>query len=93
MTIETKERMQTRRVLRPEFADTIAREGISISEFAKVAGVERGTIYALLNPSQHPNRKGGMLRMTAWKLAKAYAKVKGISDDDAYVALIAEEQS
>jgi predicted DNA-binding transcriptional regulator AlpA len=90
MTV-TRGAMRKRIVLRPNFADTIARTGLTMTEFAATAGVERTTLYALMNPSQHPNRKGGMIRATAWKIANAYAGAAGVSPDEAYAALLAEE--
>ncbi len=78
-------------VLRPDFANTIAKSGLNISEFAALAGLERTTLYVLMNPSLHPDRKGGMLRTTAWKIAAAYADRTGVSADDAFALLLAEE--
>ncbi|NTW01902.1 MAG: hypothetical protein HGA19_11535 [Oscillochloris sp.] len=83
--------MRKRIVLKPEFADTIAKAGFSITEFATAAGLERTTLHALINPSQHPQRKGGMLRTTAWKIANTYAGRAGVSAEDAYMALLVEE--
>lgn len=81
-----------RRRLKTDFLDTVARTGTSITDFANLAGVERGTIYALINPEQHPHRKGGMHRATAWKLARTYATLAKVDDDTAYARLIVEEQ-
>jgi hypothetical protein len=83
--------MRKRIVLKPEFAETIAKAGFSITEFATAAGLERTTLHALINPSQHPQRKGGMMRTTAWKIAAAYANRAGLSAEDAYSKLLAEE--
>ncbi|NTU84331.1 MAG: hypothetical protein HGA45_34045 [Chloroflexales bacterium] len=83
--------MRKRIVLKPEFAEIIAKAGFSITEFAAAAGVERTTLHALINPSQHPQRKGGMMRTTAWKIANAYAGRAGVSAEDAYAKLLAEE--
>lgn len=78
-------------VLKPDFADTIARAGFNISEFASAAGLERTTLYALLNPARYPERKGGMQRTTAWKIAGAYAARQQISIDEAFAILLQEE--
>lgn len=83
--------MRKRIVLRPDFADTIAKAGLNMTEFAAAANVERTTLYALMNPSIHPERKGGMQRTTAWKIANAYAGHVGVSPEEAYAALLAEE--
>jgi hypothetical protein len=83
--------MRKRIVLKPEFAETIAKAGFSITEFAATAGLERTTLHALINPAQHPQRKGGMMRTTAWKIATTYANRAGLSPEDAYATLLAEE--
>ena len=84
--------MRKRIVLKPDFADTIARAGFNITDFAVAAGVERTTIHALINPALHPERKGGMQRTTAWKIAGAYAERANISPEDAYAMLLTEEE-
>lgn len=76
--------------LAPTFDAAVARAELSITELAREAGVAASTIHALRNPSQHPERKGGMHPATAWKLANAYARLAGASPDAAYAALIAE---
>ena len=78
--------------VRSDFADTIARAGFTMTGFAERAGVNRATLYALINPAQHPRRRGGMLRATAWKLAKAYAAATGLEEEQAYAKLLDEEQ-
>lgn len=87
-----REPMRKRIMLRANFADTIAKAGFSITEFAAAAGLERTTIHHLLNPSVHPERKGGMQRTTAWKIAHAYAARVQIRAEDAYAALLTEEE-
>lgn len=79
--------------LKPDFLDTIGQTGLSVTEFAARAGVSRGTIYAGLNPDQHPHRIGGVHRATAWKMAKAYAAITSISDADAFALLFLEHES
>jgi DNA-binding XRE family transcriptional regulator len=76
--------------IHPDIAGLLARQGASIADFAERAGVARQTIFALLNPAQHPERRGGMHRTTAWKLARAYAQLTGLSEDAAYAAIIVE---
>lgn len=78
--------------LAPRFVETVARAELSITDLAREAGVAKSTIHALLNPSQHPDRKGGMHPATAWKLANAYARRTGLSPDAAYAALLVEER-
>lgn len=81
------------RRINPNIADMLAREGASIAQFAERAEVARSTIFALIHPEQHPERRGGMYRTTAWKLARAYAGIAGVSEDDAYRAIILEDVS
>lgn len=85
--------MGTRKMIRlaPTFTDTIAQAEISLAAFAREADVAESTIHALLNPSQHPNRKGGMRRETAWKLANALARRTQLTPQEAYSTLILEE--
>lgn len=78
-------------VLKPDFADTIAKAGFSMTDFATAAGLERTTLYGLMNPAIQPERKGGMLRTTAWKIANTYAGAVGISPEEAYATLLTEE--
>ncbi len=77
--------------MRSDFVDTVARTGLSMTDFADTAGINRTTIYALLKPELHPNRKGGMQRTTAWKLAKAYATAAGVDEEAAFARLFVEE--
>ena len=84
-------RTRTRLRLSPEFDALIARTGISKRQFASDSGVDYSTIKALLNPAQHPHRKGGMHPYTAWKIAKAYAKAIDLDEDTAFARLIVEE--
>jgi hypothetical protein len=76
--------------LSPTFRDTVARAELSLSALARAAGVAESTIFHLLNPASHPERRGGMRRDTAWKLANAFARLTGQNPDAAYRALIAE---
>src|SRR6266496_1433642 len=54
--------------LNPNIARMLADLDLTISAFARRAGVARSTIFALLNPDQHPDRVGGMHPVTASKL-------------------------
>jgi hypothetical protein len=44
--------------VRPDFADTIVRAELTRTGFAKRAGVNHATLYALINPIQHPSGAG-----------------------------------
>jgi hypothetical protein len=85
--------MPTRKIIRlaPTFTDTIAQAEISLSAFAREAAVSETTIFHLINPSSHPERKGGMRRETAWKLANALSRRTKLTPQEAYNALIIEE--
>ena len=78
--------------VKSDFAHTIAQAGLTLTDFAAAARVNRSTLHALINPAQHPDRRGGMLRTTAWKLAQAYAKITGLSDQQAFERLLVEEE-
>jgi len=77
--------------LAPGFTDTIAQAEISLAQFAREADLAESTIHALLNPASHPNRKGGMRRETAWKLANALSRRTRLTPQEAYRTLIVEE--
>ncbi len=76
--------------LSPSFRDTVARAEITLADLARAAGVAESTVFHLLNPAAHPERRGGMRRDTAWKLANAFARLTGQDPEAAYAALIAE---
>jgi hypothetical protein len=85
--------MRTRRFIRlaTDFIDTIAQAEISLAEFAREADVAESTIYHLINPASHPERKGGMRRETAWKMANALSRRSQFTPQEAYNKLIVEE--
>lgn len=86
--------MRSRKFIRlaPSFIDTIAQAEISLAEFAREADVSESTIHHLINPASHPERKGGMRRETAWKMANALARRTQLTPQEAYRALIVEEE-
>ena len=86
MAYKAKKRL----TLAPDFAERVARVGLSMREFIKRAGVSYATVQALQNPSQHPERVGGMYPATAWKLANTYAEITSTTPEAAYSALIVE---
>ena len=75
----------------PDFEDQIARAGFSKAGLATASGVSVETIHAIINPSIHPERRGGMRRDTAWKLAHAVAAATNQSDKAVFDALFVEE--
>lgn len=83
--------MRTLIRLAPTFAATIAKAEISLLEFAREADLSESTIYQLLSPERHPQRRGGMQRQTAWKLANALSRKTQLTPEEAYRVLIVEE--
>jgi hypothetical protein len=75
----------------PGFEDQIAHAGFSKAGLASESGVSVETIHAIINPSIHPDRRGGMRRDTAWKLARAVAAATDRSDKDVFAELFVEE--
>ena len=68
--------------LKENVTELIARAGLGVGEFAELAGVDRSIFY----------RAGRPLRQkTAWRIANAYAGKTGITPEQAYARLIAED--
>src|SRR5687767_8732809 len=61
-------------VLKSDFVERVGMAEITLTDFAKEAGIGRSTLYGLLNPESHKNRRGGMHRNTAWAMARAYTR-------------------
>lgn len=59
----------------------IERTGLTLTEFAQRADIDRTILYRIGRP---------LRGSTAWKIANAYAAAAGITPDDAYQLLIAE---
>lgn len=78
--------------LQPDFLDTIAETGLSVAEFSRRADVAPETIWALLNPNRHPERRGGMRRETAFKLITTLAKELNIDREEARRRTTYEEE-
>lgn len=74
-----------------DFEDQIAHAGFSKAGLATESGVSVETIHAIINPSIHPERRGGMRRDTAWKLARAVAAATNRPDKDVFADLFVEE--
>ncbi len=87
--------IMARRLLRlkPGFDTALARKGYSVRGFARFSGVPHQTLFALLHPQHQAKERalGGMHLRTAWRIAQAYATLAGMSEDEAYAELIAEE--
>lgn len=77
----------------PGLADRIAAEGYTIRGFCEATGFPAGTLMAVLYPDSYPDRKGGMQARTAYRLARAWAELRGIDEALAFGEVIIEEQS
>jgi predicted transcriptional regulator len=62
----------------------VERTGLSLSEFAQRADIDRSILYRIGRPVRGA---------TAWKIANAYATAAGVTPDDAYKLLIVEDGS
>jgi hypothetical protein len=84
----------TRRIIRlkPGFDDTLARAGYAVREFARFAEIPHQTLFALIHPQYQARDRplGGMQKKTAWRLAHAFARATGMSEDEAYSTIIEE---
>ena len=75
--------------IHPAAPDLIVRAGLTLKAFAARASIAESTLHALLNPEQHPNRtRGGMHRIMAWTIARAYAGAAGRLEEEAYSAIV-----
>lgn len=87
---EREHRMRKRLKLAPTFTSTLGRADLSVAALAREAQIDASTIHHLLNPAVHPERKGGMFPKTAWRIAKAFARLTESDETDAYNQLIVE---
>lgn len=76
---------------RPDFSTIIARAGFTRTELAKASGISPRTIDSLANPAGY-GREGYTRELTAWKVAKGFAQLTGMTEDDAYARLFVEEE-
>lgn len=83
MTIEIA---MSRVQARPDFGSVIARAGFIRSQVAQAAGVSTRTIDSLANPSA-AGRHGTAREVTAWRIARGFAQLTGMTEDDAFAAL------
>lgn len=75
----------------PEFKRAIFSAGLSVDDLADRAGLQRSTLYAWLNPKIQAKRKIGIRPKNAWDVARAYAKIEGITKEEAFKRLFVEE--
>lgn len=71
---------------RPTFSSTIARAGLRRIDVAQAAGVNVRTVDALANPKA-AGRLGFAREVTAWKIARGFARLTTQTDDAAFEAL------
>lgn len=60
----------------------IARTGMSLTEFAATADIDRAILYRIWRPVRES---------TAWRIAKAYATAASLAPEQAYAEIIIEE--
>jgi DNA-binding XRE family transcriptional regulator len=75
---------------RADFARTVARAGLKRKDLADEAGVSVRTIDALANPGA-AGRGGRAREITAWKIAAAFGKKTGRTDEAAFAWLFEDE--
>lgn len=80
--------------LKPGFDDALARAGYAVRAFARFAEIPHQTLFALIHPEYQSKTRslGGMQKKTAWRLAQAYARATGLTDEQAYTAILDEEE-
>lgn len=76
----------TRIKARPTFGSVVARAGFTRPQLATAADVSVRTIDALANPGG-AGRRGYAREVTAWKIAKGFARLTSQMDEAAFNAL------
>lgn len=66
------------------FVDLLASADLSYAELARRSGVGESTIRAAVKPHHHRDRRGGIWRRTAWKVARTYAQATSTSEEQAF---------
>jgi hypothetical protein len=72
----------------PDFKKNIYGAFPSMDALAERSGVNRSTLFAWLSPKTR--RKTGIRLNLAWDVARAYARVEGISKEEAFERLFVE---
>ena len=81
------------RGLIPDFQERLLRHGYSLRSFCETFDIPHSTIHSALHPQYYPNRKGGFHHLTAWRIARAYAKLTAQSEEAAYQEIIIDPRS
>ena len=74
-----------------DFPARLARHGLSVYKFSLKHALSATLFSRLTTLKRHPDRRCNIQLVTAWKLARAYAAVASISEDEAFKAIIIEE--
>jgi hypothetical protein len=82
--------VMTRIKARPTFGSVVARAGFTRPQLAAAADVSVRTIDGLANPGA-AGRQGFAREVTAWKIAKGFARLAELTDDDAFEKLFEGE--
>lgn len=75
------------------FETLIARAGLSKEGLAREAGISRGVLYRAISPASYGSGDGAIRGTTAWKVAKAYARVLSLDDQTAFNTLFTVEST
>src|SRR5262249_10275584 len=76
--------------LHPNFREMLAQAGYTLRSFCAEYDLSLAVIRAALHRAKH---KGGLQRITAWKIARAYAKLTAQSEEAAYQEIIIDPRS
>jgi hypothetical protein len=77
--------------INPAFPGFLAQHGLSVYRFTRAYALAESLFARLVTLRRHPDRPCTIRLVTAWKLAHAYAAIAGISEDEAFKAIIIEE--
>ena len=75
--------------VRPDFGSTIARAGLTRTEVARQANISTRTLDALARPETY-DRSGALRESTAWKIARAMAKLTEQTPEATFSQLFVE---
>ena len=74
--------------LRPNFPDIVGRYNLSLRAVARAAEMDPAALHHILNPNPRIQRKNGMHPRTAWRIARAFAKLTDLDEEAAYQHII-----
>ena len=77
---------------RPDFGSIIARAGLTRAEVAREAAISTRTLDALARPETY-DRTGALRESTAWKIARALARLTSQEPEAAFNQLFVEVES